>query len=162
MDYNLLIITGVIMLIGVLCYFFIFRKKKVTFTETYVAPSILGTLDTKEKFEEYLKKNYIDLLKIDEQFPLVNVFGRLVPVNSADYPAINNKGDTAQLESMRDQFPEAINQFTKLKSERERQLADTIASHPNVYKAEEKQKIVEMIKTIIASFDEILQYLKTH
>lgn len=160
MDIKIIVIIAVsVVVLGVLCYFFFFRKKKVQFTDVYTPPAIIATLDTREKFEEYLKQNYIDLLNIDPVYPLINIFGRLVPVNNPDHPSINNKGNLEELSKLKDKYPEALVQFNKLKKEREHELADIMAAPESVYKPEEKQRIILMLNDIILSFNEIINYI---
>lgn len=159
----ILTFAAIVIFLSVICYFFFFNKKKVNFSETnYTPPAIIATLNTSEKFDNYLKKNYIDLLEIDTLYPLINVFGRLVPVNNPDHPNINNKGNLEELLKLKNKFPEALQQFNKLKTEREHELLDIMSAPESVYKPEERQRISLMINDIIISFNEIINYLNSN
>ena len=157
--YVIAIITVTIVVIGILLFLWYYKRpKKVSFDESYQPPS-LNHLTSPEKFKEYMKNNYTDVVDVSKTYPLINAFGAVVPVNT-DNPSINNKGDLTKLQTMKSQISEAINQFTKLKNERINQLKDTSTAPDSAFKSlEEREVILNMLKNIIMSADEIIKFL---
>jgi hypothetical protein len=155
------LIVGGIVILGIILFIWFKKSKKVVkFDESYQpSVSIINSITSPEKFKEYMKKTYTDIIDIQNTYPLVNKFGAVVPVNIGN-PAIDNKGDLAKLQTLKNEIPEAIEQFKNLKEERENQLKDTSIAPNSAFKSqEERASILTMFTNIITSADEIINFL---
>jgi nitrogen fixation-related uncharacterized protein len=155
------LIVGGIVILGIIIFLWFTKSKKtVKFDDSYQpSVSILNSITSPEMFKEYMKKNYTDIIKVENAYPLVNKFGAVVPVNVGN-PAIDNKGDLPKLETLKNEIPQAIQQFTKLKEEREKQLKDTLTAPNSAFKSqEERASILTMFTNIITSATEIIKFL---